>query len=159
MKFKNLTFKNLFSNICVLIAIIACGSNALQLRDSGKAVQSANSASVLGEVFLEKEGKEKKKKVTKVKATKKKTVAKTAVKKSRAGEEAKTETKTKTKWQTGTQNSPPVAAFKAPYKNDTLGRSMYRDINNTFVKQDVSVFLPNINKLSVFNTSSNILLT
>ena len=64
MKFKNLTFKNLFSNICVLIAIIACGSNSLQLRDSGKAVQAANSASILGEVFLEKEGnlKEKKRK-------------------------------------------------------------------------------------------------
>ena len=147
MKFKNLTFKNLFSNICVLIAIIACGSNAFQLRDSGKSVQAANTASSLGEVFLEKEGKVTKgKKVTKAKAVKKKTVVKKA--KSRAEEESKTETKTKTKtkWQTGTQNSPPVAAFKAPYKNDTLERSMYRDINNTFVKQDVSVFLPNMRK-------------
>ena len=148
MKF-NLTFRNLFSNICVLIAIVACGSNALQLRDSGKAVQSA--ANSVGEVFLEKETKveKKKKKVTKTVAKVATKVAtkvakKTAVKKTRSESEAKTETNAK--WMTGTQNSPPVAAFKAPYKNDTLSKSSYRDINNTFVKQDVNVFLPNMRK-------------
>merc|ERR1711957_733429 len=69
-------------------------------------------------------------------------------KKSRSETEATTatNTKSKTEWAQGTQNSPPVAAFKAPYKNDTLSKSSYRDINNTFVKQDVSVFLPNMRK-------------
>ena len=41
MKLQNL--KKFISNIFVLFALITTGSNALQLRDSGKAVQSANS--------------------------------------------------------------------------------------------------------------------
>jgi Ca2+-binding EF-hand superfamily protein len=130
------------SNIIVLLASIACGSNALQLRDSGKAVQSADIT--LETNFLEK-GKKKKKTVAKKDVKK-------VVPKSRASSESstksKTESKTKSKseWAQGTQNSPPVAAFKAPYKNDTLARANWRDLNNTMVQQTVNIFLPNHRK-------------
>ena len=136
------------SNIIVLLACITCGSNSLQLRDSGKSVQSADN--IVETNFLEGKGKGKKaKKVTKKKpAPKKVEKKKPESKKSRSETEATTatNTKSKTEWAQGTQNSPPVAAFKAPYKNDTLSKANWRDINNTMVQQSVNIFLPNHRK-------------
>ena len=62
--FKILTFRKLFTNICVLIALIACGSNGLKLRDSGKAIQTGVLANAnINQIFLEKKlNAEKKKK-------------------------------------------------------------------------------------------------
>jgi len=141
MKLQNL--KKFISNIFVLFALITTGSNALQLRDSGKAVQSANSNNnnAIDQIFLEKGHKKKAKKVVK-----KTESASKSKPKGRAESESSAKSKAKTKWATGTQNTPPVAAFKAPFKNDTLSRSSWRDINNTMVRQTVNVFLPNHRK-------------
>jgi len=144
--FTNLTFRKLFSNICVLIALIACGSNGLQLRDSGKSIQTSSSSISLGQIFLEKEGKKKKKTAVKV-ATK--TVASKSApanKKKQPAKKSREETEATNKWAAGTQNTPPVAAFKAPFKNDTLKRSTFRDLNNTMVRQQINVFMANHRK-------------
>ena len=142
----------IFSNIIVLLATITCGSNAFQLRDSGKAVQSAD-LNVDEQIFLETRKKTKKKKPVKkevkkeVKKPLKKSRSETeVVSKSKTETKSKTEAKTKTNWAQGTQNSPPVAAYKAPYKNDTLSRANWRDLNNTMVQQTVNIFLPNHRK-------------
>merc|ERR1711957_715166 len=131
-------------------------------RDSGKSVQSAD-LNIVDTNFLE-NGKKTKKKTPIKKEVKKafkkaftksrassETEASTAAKaktetKTKTETKSQTETKTKTAWAQGTQNSPPVAAFKAPYKNDTLARANWRDLNNTMVRQTVNVFLPNMRK-------------
>merc|ERR1711957_711428 len=105
------------------------------------------------QIFLETRKKTKKKKPVKkevkkeVKKPLKKSRSETeVVSKSKTETKSKTEAKTKTNWAQGTQNSPPVAAFKDPYKNDTLSKANWRDINNTMVQQSVNIFLPNHRK-------------
>lgn len=158
MKLPNqFSFKKFLTNFCVLIALVICGSNALQLRDSGKSIQTANSNEIsFNENFLEKKvDKKKSKRKSKTKSTTHKiqtintneTLNNTpptanATKKFRTEAGAKSATK----WATGTQNTPPVAAGKAPYKNDTFSKSIWRDLNNTMVRQKINVFLANHRK-------------
>jgi Ca2+-binding EF-hand superfamily protein len=132
------------SNIIVLLAMITCGSNALQLRDSGKSVQSADS-NIEETSFLEK-GKHKSHVKVKKPAPKKKPVGKKSRTEAETLAATASKSKSKSEWAQGTQNSPPVAAFKAPYKNDTLSRANWRDLNNTMVRQTVNIFLPNHRK-------------
>jgi hypothetical protein len=137
---KNFTIRKLISNICVLLALIAFGSNGFQLRDSGKSVQSADSLLKQTVNFLEKENKKKKEKKngsTKPTKIEPKPVKKTFKKR----EESESNTKV-----INTVQAPPIAAFKAPYKNDTLSRSSWRDINNTMVVQSPNEFVQNHRK-------------
>lgn len=131
MKLNEIFFKKFLTNFCIIMALIACGSNAYKLRDSGKSIKSANSINNPNEIFLETESVKKKK-------------TKKNIRKNRAESESKTVSKTK--WATGTQNTPPVAVPKAPYKNDTLSKSIWRDINNTMVRQKINIFLNNHRK-------------
>jgi len=50
------------------------------------------------------------------------------------------------KWASGTLNTPPLAADKPSFKNDTLSLSSYRDINNTYVGQKINAFMLNQRK-------------
>lgn len=144
----NVTLKKFFFEMLVLLAFIISSSDAIQLRDAGKGIQTANSAILEDDqVFLEGRKKNKKNKKT---TEKKKRVSPHGREETETISTSKSKTesksKAKTKWQTGTQNTPPIAAFKAPYKNDTLSRSTWRDINNTMVRQTENVWLPNHRK-------------
>ena len=131
--FKILTFRKLFTNICVLIALIACGSNGLKLRDSGKAIQTGVLANAnINQIFLEKKlNAEKKKKKSKSKA---KTVSHSGAKKATEntikseteGKNTREESEEKATWGSNVNNIPYLDNQKAPFKNDTLSKAILR---------------------------------
>jgi hypothetical protein len=133
--FKILTFRKLFTNICVLIALIACGSNGLQLRDSGKAIQTgASSLPLNNQIFLEKNLKKKKNKKggssklkTKTTVTNSNSKVETQTgEKTREGEETKVSEGSESTWGSKVNNIPHLAGLKVPHKNDTLSKAIFR---------------------------------
>lgn len=142
--FKILTIRKFFTNICVLIALIAMGSNAFQLRDSGKAIQSGVSGPLTNNInFLESKAslEKKKKKAKKAKtnlklaATEKLTVGEETAKVSslekvenkvekKAGSE--TEDKAQNTWGSKVHNIPYLMNKYVPPKNDTLSKAIFR---------------------------------
>ena len=120
------SFKKLITSLCVLIAFLTTGLDTLQIKPMTKEVSKTKSASSgVDQLFLQKSETDKKKK--------KKAAA--AVK-----------TQTKSKWASGNLNVPPVAADKPAFKNDTLSKAAFRDINNTFIGQKLNNFLLNQRK-------------
>ncbi len=106
------SFKKLLTSLCVLIAFLTTGLETLQIRDVGREVSKSQSESKsVDQLFLQKSEAEKKKK-----------------KKSAAARG-----KAQSKWGGGALNAPPVAFDKPAFKNDTLAKAAWRDINNTYV--------------------------
>jgi len=149
----NLSFKKILALMSVLIAFFTTGTNTLHLKDLGKELlkKTKGNAEGIDQIFFEKSSSEKKKKKKYANAN---AIANSYSSKAYASKayaskgkiQKKSRTESKESWAGGTLNTPDVAGGAVPFKNDTLSRASWRDINNTYVAQKINVFMFNNRK-------------